>query len=142
LSTAWIPLETNTHQDHVIAHVLGATLLAYLVLDEVLYLLLDIGFIWNVFVDGEMGLLPHPVAVNELDVDNRTKDQIKTDVDAVLNGRTDQLAQLRRPPVICLISEVSLLADENRRLLVITGEPGGLEVEMELQTGAIEISAK
>ena len=39
----WMPAETTTHQDHVIAHVMGATVLGYFVIDEVLYILLDIG---------------------------------------------------------------------------------------------------
>ena len=59
----WVALETSTHQDHVIAHVVGATIRGYLLFDETAYLLLDIGFVWNIYLDGEMGLVPHPVAV-------------------------------------------------------------------------------
>lgn len=130
---------TNTHQDHVIAHVIGATVLAYIVLDEVLYILLDIGFIWNIFLDGEMGLLPHPVAVSELGVDGKTKEQIKTDIDALLAGRTQNLLQLIQPPADCLITEVNLFADDDRRLLVLTGEAGSLEIETSLESGTIDV---
>jgi hypothetical protein len=53
----WTAIETNTHQDHVIAHVVGATVLGYWVFDETFHVLLDIGFIWSMFVDCEMGLV-------------------------------------------------------------------------------------
>jgi hypothetical protein len=65
----WRPAETNTHQDHVIAHVIGATVLAYFVWDETAYLLLDIGFIWNIYLDLEMGLRPQTLALAEMEMD-------------------------------------------------------------------------
>ena len=33
----WTVAETNTHQDHVIAHVIGATVVGYFVWDETAY---------------------------------------------------------------------------------------------------------
>ena len=65
----WQPAETNTHQDHVIAHVIGASVVSYFVWDETAYLLLDIGFIWNIYLDAEMGLVPEALALAELEVD-------------------------------------------------------------------------
>jgi len=65
----WKPAETNTHQDHVIAHVIGASVLRYFVWDETAYLLLDIGFVWNIYLDAEMGLLPEALALSELNID-------------------------------------------------------------------------
>src|SRR5688500_20394810 len=65
----WEPAETNTHQDHVIAHVIGASVLGYFVWDETAYLLLDIGFIWNIYLDAEMGLMPQVGALAELQMD-------------------------------------------------------------------------
>src|SRR5687767_7752874 len=82
--TDWIKADTNTHQDHVIAHVLGATVIGYFVHDETSYLVLDIGFIWNIYLDGEMGLLPHPVATGELEADEVLKEELKSDVDRAL----------------------------------------------------------
>ena len=139
MADTWTPSDTNTHQDHVIAHVIGATVLAYIVLDEVLYVLLDIGFVWNIFLDGEMGLLPHPVAVNELEVDNQTREQIKKEIDGILSGRTQDLVQLAQPAVACLLTEVNLFASDDRRLLVLAGEPGSLEIETSLESGTIEL---
>jgi hypothetical protein len=65
----WTIAETNKHQDHVIAHVIGATPLGHFIHDETAYLLLDIGFIWNIYLDMEMGLVPQRLALSELGVD-------------------------------------------------------------------------
>jgi len=73
---AWAPAETNTHQDHVIAHVIGATPLGHFVWDETAYVLLDIGFIWNIYLDMEMGLVPQRVAISELEADEATKSEL------------------------------------------------------------------
>jgi hypothetical protein len=69
----WTALETNTHQDHVIAHVIGATPLGHFIWDETAYVVLDIGFIWNIYLDMEMGLVPHRLAISELEADDETK---------------------------------------------------------------------
>ena len=65
----WTAAETNKHQDHVIAHVIGATPLSHFIHDETAYVLLDIGFIWNIYLDMEMGLVPERMALSELNVD-------------------------------------------------------------------------
>ncbi len=65
----WTIAETNKHQDHVIAHVIGATPLGHFIHDETAYLLLDIGFIWNIYLDMEMGLVPQRLALSELGVE-------------------------------------------------------------------------
>ena len=69
----WTPAETNTHQDHVIAHVIGATPVGQFVWDETAYIVLDIGFIWNIYLDLEMGLVPHRLAISELEADDEKK---------------------------------------------------------------------
>ena len=79
--------ETNTHQDHVIAHVIGASVFGYFIFDETAFLLLDIGFIWHIYLDGEMGLRPQPVAIAELETDDATKSQLQNEVDAALQQR-------------------------------------------------------
>src|SRR5882762_7541644 len=73
----WFAAETTTHQDHVIAHVIGATVLGYFVHEEALHMLLDIGFIWTIYLDGQMVLLPQTVAINELETGTETRDQLK-----------------------------------------------------------------
>lgn len=141
--TNWTPQDTNTHQDHVIAHVLGATFLGYFVFDEALYVLLDIGFIWTIFLDGEMGLVPHPVAVSELEIDTEAKDEIKKDVDLLLSdGDPEGLLRFHQPPIPCHIKEVSFFANGEQRRLVIEGEEGNIAVETSLATAAILVKAK
>lgn len=139
MTVIWEPHETTTHQDHVIAHVLGATFLGYFVFEEALYILLDIGFIWTIFVDGEMGLLPHPVAVNELEMDGSAREQIKTDIDLLLgnDASADQLLRLKPPPVSGQIKEVSFFAAGEQRRLMITGEEANLAIETSLATGEV-----
>ncbi len=65
----WTIAETSTHQDHVIAHVIGATPIGHFIWDETAYILLDIGFIWNIYLDMQMGLVPQGVAMAELGTD-------------------------------------------------------------------------
>jgi len=67
---SWSVAETNTHQDHVIAHVIGATPLAHFVRDETAFVMLDIGFIWNIYLDMQMGLLPERAAIGEFELVN------------------------------------------------------------------------
>ena len=114
----WTPLETNTHQDHVIAHVIGATPLGHFVWDETAFILLDIGFIWNIYLDLEMGLVPHPVAIAELDAEEETKSELRAKVDLWLRG--DGLSPIESV-------EVFESGDE-RRLVLVCGE-GRLLVE-------------
>jgi len=72
----WTAAETDTHQDHVIAHVIGATPLGHFVWDETAYIVLDIGFIWNIYLDMQMGLVPHRLAIDELEADDETKKEL------------------------------------------------------------------
>jgi len=140
--TNWTPLETTTHQDHVIAHVLGATFLGYFVFDETLYVLLDIGFMWTIFLDGEMGLLPHPVAVSELEIDAGAKIQIKSDIDVLLSeGAAEGLLRFNLPPQPCQIKDVSFAADGARRRLLIAGEEANLIIETSLETAEVQVYA-
>ena len=138
--TSWTPKDTTTHQDHVIAHVLGATFLGYFVFEEALYVLLDIGFVWTIFLDGEMGLLPHPVAVNELEIDAAAKEQIKSDIDVLLSdGATESLLRIQLPPLPCQIKDVSFFAGGARRRLLIAGEEANLTIETSLETAEVQV---
>ncbi|MDQ1638665.1 MAG: hypothetical protein QOF62_2004 [Pyrinomonadaceae bacterium] len=137
----WEAQETNTHQDHVIAHVIGATVIGYFIFDETLHVLLDIGFVWNVFVDGEMGLLPHPVATAELAVSEQTRGEIAADIDNLLAHKlhAEQLRHLTQPQVECVITEVNFFASGDRRRLVVTGEDANLTIETSIETAEIRV---
>ena len=143
----WQIKETTTHQDHVIAHVVDATVLGYWVLDEVLYLLLDIGFVWIVFLDGQMTLLPHPVAAGELDTSDDVREAIKADIDLLLgdNVDIDGLTQLQPPPMSCQSEECRIKSVEfhesgNDRRLLVHGERASFSIEMSLLTAEIRVN--
>jgi len=144
MSPGWAPRETTTHQDHVIAHIIDATVLGYFIQNEALYVLLDIGFIWTVYLDGEMALLPHPVCTAELETDEQTRLEIKRDVDLLLSlGReAEGLRHLTLPPVECALKEVAFYERDLERRFVLEGEPGSLVVETSLTTAEIKVYGK
>src|SRR5712691_10938299 len=91
-SSDWLECETTTHQDHVIAHVIGATVLGWFVAGEAAHLLLDIGFLWTIYLDGEMNLLPQGLAISELDADELTsadKTEVAFDAQLLLDEGCD-----------------------------------------------------
>jgi len=137
----WEPEETTNHQDHVIAHVIGASVLGHFVFDEVLYILLDIGFIWAIFLDGQMTLLPHPVAVSELEIGEQLKEDIKNDVGVLLgnNPAADELAQMKRSPIFCQLKDVSFAKLGDQRRLILTGEESNLTIVTSLDTTEIKV---
>ena len=136
----WSPQETGTHQDHVIAHVIGATVLGYFGTEEAVHLLLDMGFIWTIYVDGEMGLLPQGVALSELEVEEGARALLREEAQALHDHgfEVEGLRAFTVAPVACLITEVSLGARgrEERRILV-AGEDGSLAIETSLITGEV-----
>ena len=147
MTAHWLPTETTPHQDHVIAHVVDATVLGYWILDEVLYLLLDIGFIWIIFLDGQMTLLPHPVAVSELDTSEQTRQEIKADIDLLLGDNVDveRLSLVKPPPLncqsdACRITSVEFLESGDQRRLLVHGEHASLNIELSLLNAEILVN--
>src|SRR4051812_25534245 len=63
----WCELETSTYQDHVIKHALGATILGWVVVEDAMHLLLDVGLLWTIYVNGEMSLMAQAVAIQDLE---------------------------------------------------------------------------
>lgn len=110
----WTAANTNTHQDHVIAHVIGATPLGHFIWDETAYILLDIGFVWNIYLDMEMGLVPQALAVAEL---NELRDFV------------DQANDTSTGP----IESVELFENGDERRLVLNCESGKLVIETSLK---------
>ena len=136
----WTPQETSTHQDHVIAHVIGATVLGYFVFDESIYLLLDIGFFWRVYLDGEMGLLPIPVTIHELEVELETKQQLRGDCDRLGQGLSTDLEQMTRAPGECAINEITLLRNGEDWRLLLQGDEYNLAIEAAMATRTLALS--
>jgi len=143
-SSEWIECETTTHQDHVIAHVVGATVLGWFIAGEAAHLLLDIGFLWTIYLDGEMNLLPQGVAIPELDADELSSAD-KTDVafDAqllLIEGRdASGLKRFTGAPVECLITTIGFFAANSERRVVIHGEEANIFVETSLEDAGIII---
>lgn len=136
---SWSTAETNTHQNHVIAHVVGAPPLGYFVWDETAYVLLDIGFIWNIYLDLEMGLVPHPVTISELEADETTKSELRSDVDLLLQDRGDPVrmtAFANQTP----IESVEVLEQEDaRRLLIVCEEGETVVIETSLKNATVRV---
>ena len=138
--TDWISADTTNHQDHVIAHVLGATVIGYFLHDETAFLLLDIGFIWNIYLDGEMGLLPHPVAIGELEAAESQKEELKSDIDrAFKDPNSTSFIRLKPSPNSSPIQSVDFFVRENSRQLVLTCLIGSVVVETSLDTREVSI---
>ena len=112
----WAATETNKHQDHVIAHVIGATPLGHFIHDETAYVLLDIGFIWNIYLDMEMGLVPHRLAISELEADDEKKRELS------------EVRNVESSP----IESVELFENGDERRLVLNCELDSLVIETSL----------
>jgi len=137
----WWPKDTTNHQDHVIAHVIGASVLGYFILDETLYLLLDIGFIWIIYLDCEMVLLPHPVATAELEVNREVREKIQADVDLLMqNGSAENGLNLMKPaPALCVLTAVTLFESDDGRRLLLTGQDANLSIETTISNREIRV---
>jgi len=130
MNIEWVEAETNTHQDHVIAHVIGATALGYFVADEALHFVLDIGFIWSLYVDGEMGLLLQSVALAELNETGEMRDEFAADMRALHGdgGHAAALARVTVAPENCLVEAVRVYRTDGRLKFVIQAEDATLIV--------------
>ena len=141
----WNQLETNTHQDHVIKHVVGATVLGWFIAGEAAQLLLDIGFLWTIYLDGEMNLLPQGVAISELDADGLTsadKAELAFDADLLLSAGREAtgLKRFTTSPAECLIDSVELFAaDSNRRIAIYGDNQTRIKIDTSQESGQITI---
>jgi hypothetical protein len=141
MTVVWEPEQTGTHQDHVIAHVVGATVLGYFKADDAVHLSLDIGFIWTIFADAEMGLLPQSLALKELNVSGEERAALSAELQRLHDEDVEAaaLAHVVPAPAGCLIEEVRLLARDELRRLEIHGEMGGLVVYASAITGEMSL---
>lgn len=140
----WTEVETSTHQDHVIKHVLGATVLGWTVAGEAAHFLLDIGFLWTVYLDGEMNLLPQGVAIAELegdDINSADRAELVFDADLLASeGRhATGLKKFIAAPAECLIQEVEVFAADSNRRISIRGEVSTINVQMSPEAGEVHI---
>ncbi len=144
---SWTEVETSTHQDHVIKHVIGATVLGWVVAGEAAHFLLDIGFLWTIYLDGEMNLLPQGVAIAELDGDDVSaadRAELVFDADLLMSeGRhATGLKRFIAADAACLIESVDLHALDEKRRIVITGERGRISVETSVEAGEVQVRSQ
>jgi hypothetical protein len=145
-SSDWTESETTTHQDHVITHVLGATVLGWFIAGEAAHLLLDIGFLWTIYLDGEMNLSPQGVAISELDADELSsadKTEVAFDAQLLLSEGRDAvgLKRFTASPVECLITTVEFLAANSARRIVVQGDEAIIDVVTSLETAEVSVVA-
>jgi hypothetical protein len=139
-------IETSTHQDHVIKHVLGATVLGWFIAGEAAHMLLDIGFLWTIYLDTEMNLLPQGVAIAEIegnDINSADRTELAFDADQLLQqGRdTEGLKRFTSAPVECLIDSVEVFGSDGQRLVVINGESATIKIETSIENAEVGIAA-
>jgi hypothetical protein len=142
MAADWTPRETGTHQDHVIAHVIGATILGHFVWEQALHILLDIGFIWTIYLDGEMGLLPQSVMIAELETDAEMRARLREDIQLLHDdgAGAEGLAHFAAAAFDCLIAGVAFDGrGEDERRILIACEESCLAIETSLSTGDINV---
>jgi hypothetical protein len=141
----WIELETSTYQDHVIKHVLGATVLGWIIIGDAVHLLLDVGLLWTIYVTTEMDLMSQSVAIQDLAGENVShSDILQFESDAQLlisKGReATGLLRLTGAPVECIVCGVALFSSDSQRRIMIAGEQADIEIVTSLDSSALTIS--
>src|SRR5215471_10855255 len=146
-SESWSALETSTYQDHVIKHVLGATILGWIVIADAMHVLLDVGLLWTIYVNGEMSLMAQHVAVEDLESDELSRAEVSQLIaDAQLlisDGReATGLQGFTAAPVECTIITVEVFASGSKRRIAIAGETADIEIESSGEPPEFNIEAK
>jgi hypothetical protein len=141
---SWTEVETSTHQDHVIKHVIGATVLGWVVAGEAAHFLLDIGFLWTIYLDGEMNLLPQGVAIAELDGDDVSaadRTELAFDADLLMSEGRQATGLKRFVPasVRCMINSVEVRARDSQRKLLVQGDSATITIETSVETGDVKV---
>ena len=142
----WTELETSTYQDHVIKHVLGATVLGWVVIEDALHVLLDVGLLWTIYINAEMSLMAQGVAIQDLESDALSSSevmQLSSDAQRLISeGReATDITRFVAAPVECAITSVDVFAAEGRRRIIILGESAEIRIETSLDQSSFAIEA-
>jgi hypothetical protein len=101
---------------------------------------LDIGFIWIVYLDGQMGLLPVSLAMAELEVAEASRTEISAELDQLFAGEPSTAFKWVIPiPVECRLDEVSLYDRDEERRIALLGEGASLAIETSIATAKIAV---
>jgi hypothetical protein len=111
------------------------------VLRDAIHFLLDIGFIWKIYVDGEMGLLPHPVASAEIEVDDDVRSKLKADIELLLrdDSRAISLTYFLPMESNCLIESVKIFTKGDERRILLEGEAESLQIRTSVTKEMIQL---
>lgn len=121
----WEELSTGRYQDHVIAHVVEATALGYFIIEDALYVLLDIALIWTLYTSLEMALMPQAVVISDLDVEAEVKAELLADVERLHAGRREELSRMSALTPEFPVRAVKLYARDARRRIQLEGAGTG-----------------
>jgi hypothetical protein len=143
----WTELEISTYQDHVIKHVLGATVLGWVVVEDALHLLLDVGLLWTIYINAEMSLMAQAVAIQDLEGEHVTRSdiaQLTDDAERLISeGReTTGLDRFTAAPIECIITRVDVFQSDSRRRVLVLGENANIEIETSLERTEFTIDTK
>src|SRR5438045_4056612 len=146
MSESWAPLEISTYQDHVIKHVLGATVLGWVMIEDAMHLLLDVGLLWTIYVNAEMSLMASHVAIEDLEsdeLDHSAVRQLISDAQMLISeGReATGLQRFAGAPVECTVISVEVFAFGTNRRIVIAGETADIEIESSIESPEFNIAA-
>jgi hypothetical protein len=135
----WTELEISTYQDHVIKHVLGATVLGWVVIEDALHLLLDVGLLWTIYVNAEMSLMAQSVAIQDLEDEHVTSSDIAlltADAECLISDGREAtgLNRFTAASIECTITGVDVFESDSRRRILVVGENGDIEIETSLET--------
>ena len=130
----WTTLDTSTYQDHVIKHVLGATVLGWIAIRDALHLVLDVGLLWTIYINAEMNLMALSVAIDDLEDDEVSHAEVmQLEMDAQLlieQGREAQgLMKFKAAPIDCTVVEVELFCSGAQRRSLIHGETNHIDIQ-------------
>jgi hypothetical protein len=140
----WTELETSTYQGHVIKHVLGATVLGWVLIEDAMHVLLDVGLLWTIYVNGEMSLMAQGVAIQDLESETVSSSevmQISSDAQRLISeGReATNLDRFVSAPVECTITSVDVFASGAERRIVIVGENAEIKIETSIDQSSFAI---
>jgi hypothetical protein len=117
----------------------GATALGYFIIDDAAYVLLDITLVLTIYTSGEMALMPQAVTISDLEVGESVKAELLADADRLHRGEAEPPARISLAPVECLIRDVKIYAQGERRRVLLEGEDESLAIESLIETGEIRV---
>jgi hypothetical protein len=105
------------------------------------------GFLWTIYLDGEMNLLPQGVAIAELDGDDvSAADRAELTFDAdLLMSEGRQASGLKRfvpASVRCVIDTVEVRGRDSQRKVLVQGDSATIAIETSVESGDVKISAR